>query len=489
MEKKIIDILDNLTIEQTERLIDENMKMKINGKDRSRIKKAVFEKIGSKNERIEKIKKHTFKWSIKSRLITITSLAAAFVIAFLAVSTGFFQNQAHVFASENLMEGIERKDVAGNTIDNQFIAATQKFSIELLKQSISHQKQKDINTLVSPMSVYLALGMASNGADNETLKQFEKVLGDGKISIGDLNGYYYTLQQKLQKNESVKLNIANSIWYRKENGFVPKMDFLQANANYYGAAAYQKDFDSPRTVDNINDWVKKNTDGLIEKILDEISPDSMMYLINTVLFDAEWEEPYLKDKVRKGTFNLNNSQTINTDFMSSTESVYLRDETAQGFMKPYKDNKYSFVAMLPNEGIDINTFIKSLDPEKFTAFLKNRSEETVYTSIPKLKYSYENDLLKSLQGMGIKDAFNVSADFRKMSNTDLYISKVLHKTYIQVDEKGTKAGAAALVEMTKKGAAIYDKKVELNKPFVYAIIDNETNLPIFLGTVLDPALR
>nr|2PEE_A Chain A, Serine protease inhibitor [Caldanaerobacter subterraneus subsp. tengcongensis MB4]2PEE_B Chain B, Serine protease inhibitor [Caldanaerobacter subterraneus subsp. tengcongensis MB4] len=381
----------------------------------------------------------------------------------------------------NLMDRIKANPVSEKNIDEKFIYNTADFSIELFKNSIDDKE----NSLISPLSAMLALAMTANGADNETLAQMEKALGKD-ISIEDLNKYLYTYMKKLPNEEKSKLTIANSIWF-KENDFMPSKDFLQIIADYYKADIFKAAFDSS-TVSDINNWVKSKTNGMIDKILNKIDPEDVMYLINAVAFDAEWETVYEKASVHEDIFTDVYGNRQKVEFMNSEENLYIEEENAIGFVKPYAKNHYSFVAILPDENISVNEYIKTLTGQKFIDLIKNAKITLVRASLPKFKYEYTIKMNETLESLGMTDAFLPDkADFSKLGKSDignLYISEVLHKTFISVDELGTKAGAVTSVDITAAGIPVNFKTVKLNRPFIFAIIDNSTNLPIFIGTVL-----
>jgi len=209
-----------------------------------------------------------------------------------------------------------------------------------------------------------------------------------------------------------------------------------------------------------------------------------------VLFDAKWARIYEKSDIKDGQFNLENKSKVNCKFMSSKEGIYLKDDLSTGFIKPYKGNKFSFAAILPNEDVGIDNYLQKMTGENILNVIKTKKSETVITSIPKFKYSNEMSLVNSLNKIGLNEAFSADkANFKKMSSTNgIYIGEVLHKTYIQVDEVGTKAGAVTSVEM-KLSSAPVGQEVILDRPFIYAIIDNSTSLPIFIGVVKNPTLN
>ena len=386
----------------------------------------------------------------------------------------------------DLMEGVQANTVTGKAADDAFAQSQMRLAVELFQSSVL--ESKDENVLISPLSIQLALAMTANGADGNTKAEMEALLG-GEISLEDLNEYLYSYVNNLPSAEKYKLQIANSIWFRDDEGRLQvEKDFLQKNADYYGAQAYKAAFDD-QTLKDINNWVKDHTDGMIDSILDQIDEDAVMYLINALVFDAEWQHVYDKSDVYKGKFTNIGGTEKQVDMMHSEETVYLQDENATGFMKPYSGSKYNFAVLLPNEGVDIYEYIAGLTGESLMETLSTPQLGMVMATLPKFSYEYEltmNDVLKEL---GMPSAFSGdTADFSKMAHSsrgNIYIGDVLHKTFISVDELGTKAGAVTKVQMNDESAPMSEWVVTLNRPFVYMIIDNETNLPVFIGTVMD----
>ena len=385
--------------------------------------------------------------------------------------------------AKDLMEGITPNNV--NTLDDLSSqnADVTDFAIRLFK--VSEESGK--NTLISPLSVLCALAMTANGAEEETLQQIETVLG---ITTEDLNLYLYSYMKNLPQGDKYKLSLANSIWFTEDERFTVNQDFLQANADYYGADIYKAPFNE-QTKKDINNWVKQNTDEMIPEILDRVPVDAIMYLVNALAFEAEWSAIYEKNQVREGVFTKEDNTKQNVDFMYGSEGTYLEDENAAGFMKHYKGGKYAFVAMLPDEGVSISDYIASLTGESVNALLTNPQHTTVYTAIPKFETEYSVEMSEILKNMGMPKAFDPNnAEFEGLGTSsagNIFISRVLHKTFISVGEKGTKAGAATVVEMADGAAAEPQepKEVYLDRPFVYMLIDCENNIPFFIGTMMD----
>lgn len=388
--------------------------------------------------------------------------------------------------AKDLTENITRgKVTALEDLTSQNAIATD-FAVRLFKAS----GVSDKNVLISPLSVLCALAMTANGARGETLAQMENVLG---MSADELDLYLYSYMQSLPQDEKYKLCLANSTWFAESDDFKVERDFLQKCVDYYDADIYSVPFDG-QTLDDINNWVSEKTDKMITNILDKFPDDIAMYLINALAFDAEWDDIYDEGQVRDGKFTKEDGTSVDATYMYSTENRYLEDENAVGFMKLYKDGKYAFVAMLPNEGVSVSEYVASLDGAAVNSLLQSPQMTRVLASIPKFETEYSAEMSEILKGMGIVDAFDsekVDLSGIVGAGGDIYISRVLHKTHISLAEKGTRAGAATVVEAPELAAGIIEtkpiepKKVYLDRPFVYMIVDLENNIPFFIGTMTD----
>lgn len=385
--------------------------------------------------------------------------------------------------SGNLMDGVEKNDV-GSILYLSKEEAVTDFGVRLFQESLNGEG----NTLISPVSVLTALAMTGNGAKEETLAQMEEVFG---LSVSELNEFLHAYMNALSADDKNELKLANAIWFKEIEEFTVNQGFLQTNADYYGAGIYKAPFNET-TLKEINDWVSDKTEDRIQNILDKISEDAVMYLVNALTFDAEWNEIYNESQVREAMFTKEDGSQQEIDMMYSEESRYLKNENAVGVMKYYKDSKYAFVALLPNEGIAMADYVKTLDGETIHEMLENCEDVPVDTAIPKFESEYDIEMSQVLKNMGMTDAFDeYLADFSGMGevppNYNLVINRVLHKTFIKVNEKGTEAGAATVVEVDMESAAFdpeEPKRVFLDRPFVYMIIDCESNIPIFMGTVM-----
>ena len=371
---------------------------------------------------------------------------------------------------------------SADALNKAYTPAVAEFALKLFKQSLND----DGNTLISPLSVICALAMTMNGARGETLAQAENVFG---MDIDSLNEYLGAYISALPQGEKYKLSLANSIWFTDKNQFDVRTDFLQLNADIYGADIYKTVFDG-KAVKTINNWVKGKTDGTIDRIIEDVEDDNVMFLINALAFDSEWQVIYEDESsVRDNAFTNADGTVSTVKMMFSGEGTYLDDGSATGFIKNYADAKYAFAALLPNEGVSVFDYIASMSGEKLCETLSNARASAVNVGLPKFESSFSAEMSEALKALGMSDAFDCgAADFSGIASLDschtLYISKVLHKTFISVGERGTRAGATTAVVMnycTSEGPVEELKTVVLDRPFVYMIIDCETMLPIFIG--------
>lgn len=361
--------------------------------------------------------------------------------------------------------------------------AVTAFALSLLRS----ERAATEGVLISPVSVLNALGMVANGAGGDTLKQLETAAG---MSLNQLNDFLYTYRMSLPAAyKSCAVSLANSAWIRED--FRVEDDFLRSCVNYYGAEMYRSAFDGSLVTD-LNRWVSQKTDGMIDRLLEQ-APDvlTMLYLVNAACFDARWDTPYTKADLRTGLpFTAADGTQQTADYLTGTESIYLSGNNVTGFVKPYDGGKYAFVALLPDEGVTLADYLENLTGEHLYKLITDHRSADVQVSIPKFSAQSELELKEPLKDMGITDLFNVStADLRSIgsapSGNNLYVFSVLHKTYLELDENGTKAAAATSLEVNA-GAALPSedvKTVTLDRPFLYMIVDTHACVPLFMGTV------
>ena len=430
----------------------------------------------SRIESEKKQKKRRVRIALSGVSVICVCLAAFICINFLG------GNAAQTVQAADLMDGITPGTAIERAADERFRDNQMRLAVELFQYTADGADEGE-NLLISPLSIQLALAMTANGAGTSTLEEMERVLG-GDISADELNEYLYSYISSLPSDDKTKLEIANSIWLR--DTFEVNRDFLQTNADYYGAAAYRSAFDA-QTVKDINTWVNENTDGMIPKIIEgEMSPLTVMYLINAIVFDGKWEKVYTEENVSDSKFFAYDGKEQDAELMYAFENTYIRDDNAVGFIKNYAGGQYSFAALLPNEGVDIYDYIEGLTPKGLAETLQERiTDVDVHTYLPKFSYEYGASMKEILADMGMPTAFIESeADLSGIGNGSLFIGDVQHNTFISVDENGTKAAAVTSV-MAENTAAAPSYTVRLDRPFVYMILDNETNLPVFIGALTE----
>lgn len=376
------------------------------------------------------------------------------------------------------------------------------FSTQLFKVSFKNNE----NTLVSPFSVYTLFSLISNGAESDseiidTLSGYYQIINGAMVCYVDynplthdeLNAYFNNYMNNLEGTDNAQMVMANSVWLNEGTDVKFNKDFLSLSENSYHAEMFNRKFDNS-VIKKINKWVDKNTNGMIKEIISDMSPNAIMYLVNTLAFDGKWETEYKQEDIIDHTFNNSDGSKIETKFMNSTEESYITTDKAVGFIKNYEGGNYSFIALLPDEEINIEEYINTyLSADTFTDAVQNPESATVYAKLPKFEAQTTVDLTTDLPKLGIVNSFDpMMADFRKMfectkQDENVYISQAIHKTYISVSEQGTKAAAATTVEFAKNDVALAPEEncfyVTLDRPFVYAIYDNNAQIPAFIGVV------
>jgi len=360
------------------------------------------------------------------------------------------------------------------------------FDADLFKESFSASDGK--NVVVSPFSVKMALSMAAQGANGKTLEEMNKVIGLDETS----NEYFRRLIEDAAKDGDITLNIANSIWLKQGLEFNPAyMDILDS---YYMAQASTLDFAEPSSKDTINKWVSEKTNGKIEEIVDEIKPLDIAFLINAIYFNANWSTPFEQGLTSKKDFTLLDGSKVKADLMSKTAHLlYQENNEFQAVELPYGENeRYVMRVYLPKEDVKFDKFVKGIDKESLQQWGGDFGSMKGVLELPKFKTEYSNSMKDILISMGIKEAFNSnSADFSKMVTVEgqnVYISEVMHKTYIDVNEKGTEAAAATSIEMSATSAPQPEEMFEMivDRPFVFTIDDKESGETLFIGAIINP---
>ncbi len=423
---------------------------------------------------------------------TIVILTLSLLISFSACSSKKAEKLSKDVGNEKnvkIEEVYQKTQLTGS--ENERIT---DFGLEVLRNCYKENElmakkdktKENANTLVSPLSIVECLSMVENGANENTLTEMQKTIG---LDLNSANKYFKEFNKQLSSEKTPSLFVANSIWFRDDEFLKVEDSFLQKNAFFYKSDLYKRSFDGG-LADEINAWASKKTNKMIDKVIDKITNDSVMILVNAISFIADWEDEYMADDVFDSSFTLEDGTLQDIQLMYSEEYQYIKNENAKGIIKAYKGNNYAFVALLPNENLSIKEYLDTLSADEIHNMIQNSQNEKVETYIPKFNSEYEITLNETLKTMGIQDSFDAdNADFTKLGKSDrgnIYINKVLHKTFIQVDEKGTKAAAVTVVDMAD-GCALKEeeaKVVRLDRPFVYMIYDLKNDLPIFIGYTL-----
>jgi serpin B len=372
------------------------------------------------------------------------------------------------------------------------INANNQFAFDFFRGTLA-QDTANNNKLISPLSIYLALSMVYNGAGNATKDSIAKTLQLSGIDINSLNSVCKELISQLPKEDNkVQLDIANSIWYR-QNSFQPLPSFLNTIQNSYSTSIKGLNFDNPSSVNTINNWVAQKTNNKIPMIIQNISPDDLMYLINAIYFKGSWQHAFKTSDTYNDVFYLRDGSTKSVSFMKQNITTKIFSNSAFTMIElPYGGGKsFSMYILKPLDSQEsLNAFATSMNKNILTDATSKMDSASIELEIPKWEYSYEIADMKpelSMLDMGI--AFGDNADFSKIYNpaeAKVYITKAIHKTYIKVNEEGTEAAA-----VTAFGAGTTSISVptvlKLDRPFLYSIVEKQTGAVLFLGMVNDPS--
>jgi len=373
-------------------------------------------------------------------------------------------------------------------IPRSFTEATTDFAFNLLKTTHASEPAED-NIFISPLSVHTALGMLLNGADGTTAQEINKVLGLGGIDIQQANRFYSSLLTNLPKaDEKVNLNIANSIWYR--NTFPVESSFISTLKNAFFAEATPLNFDDPTAKNTINNWVNAKTQSRIPKIIEQINPDDVMFLINAVYFKGDWKYQFSTEATQDWLFNLTDRKTKKIKMMNmQAELAYNQRSNYTAVVLPYSKGNFNLTLILPSSEQSLNSFINSFTETEWRNLQSSlTSIRKVNVGLPKFTLEYEISLDKVLQSMGMKQAFSNQANLTKISKQGrLYVSAVKHKTFLQIDEKGTEAAG-----VTSIGVGVTSVNpntpptIIFDRPFLMILSEKQSNTILFMGKITNP---
>ena len=421
----------------------------------------------------------------------------ALVAAVLCLGWGAGAGQVLAASAKgtDLMAGLSKSACAPRpgTPDEAARKGIGKFSADLLEASL---EKNGGNVMVSPASVFLALAMAANGAEGSTKADMLAALAGKGMPLDRVNRASRDWMARLSRTgEKTTLGIANSIWFNKT--FRPARPFLQRNADFFGAAARRLDFADRGALAVINGWVKNATRGTIDRIIEKIRRDDVMFLVNAVYFKSDWQVPFEKDDTGKAVFHAP-KRDVETDFMHRTGGMtLLAPKGASGVALPYDDGRFVFFALLPEGKTTPREWFARQDRAsvfgELVRMAAKKPAATVRLALPKFESRYEDGLVDELTGLGMGAAFDAArADFSGMGENrarDLFIGEVRHKTFVRVDEKGTEASAVTSVGIRLTSMPPSGPELVFDRPFLYGILDLETGIPLFTGVMEDPTAR
>lgn len=403
------------------------------------------------------------------------------LILILAITTNACQ--------QNAIKNDENKIIRLDEKSAQLVEADNAFGLEIFQQI--RKKSDEENLMISPLSISVALAMAYNGADGTTKTEMEKTLKLNDLSVDEINGSYQNLIAALQSlDEDVVFELANAIFYAQV--FDVKPGFIETNQNFYDAEVNQLDFSSLSAVGTINNWVAQKTHDKIPEIIDQLSDDDRMVLLNAIYFNGTWAKEFDDQGTKMRNFTKTDDTGIEVPMMSKEDQLeYASNNLFSSVKIPYGSGQYNMFVFRPANENNSQDIIDELTPDNWENWLESFSmEENVVLTMPRLKFAFEQSLNEALKALGMQKAFSPNlANFSKLSDEDVYISSVRHKSFIDVNETGTEAAAVTSITFTTTSTGpgeIQKIYFTVDKPFVFAITEKDTGAILFIGEVQNP---
>lgn len=385
--------------------------------------------------------------------------------------------------AKNLTDNVAALDITTEAADD--LSPIGALGLKLLDSAV---KSGDKNPVISPLSAYICLAMAMNGADKATLSAFESLMGADTEYV---NLICRTAADMLSSiGNGTELSLACSAWV--DDAALINEEYLQAIATNMEADVFQADLSTADAIKAINGWVNARTNGLIPVLHEQPYQDSiMLVLLNALYMNAEWEQPFMGYSTFDSSFTTGDGKTEQTSFMRMTSDIRcIRMEGAYGALLPYKDGRLAFIALLPESG-SAGELLSRITQEQLHQAILSAEYELAFLKLPKFDFSYERLMTDDLAALGLEDAFDPDrADFTPTGRGptgELYISSVFQKVRIQVNEEGTQAAAVTEIAEAAGAALIDPTELCFDRPFIYAVVDTETGVPLFLGTYDSPA--
>ncbi|MEN9203648.1 MAG: serpin family protein [Thermostichus sp. DG02_3_bins_51] len=377
------------------------------------------------------------------------------------------------------------------------MAAQRHLHLKLLDQLLQQRPQE--NLLFSPLSIHLALSMVYNGASGDTQAAMAKVLAVEELSLTQLNWANAQQMHRLiepshplpipgsqEKQPQVQVRIANGLWVDQSLTLQPQ--FLQASASYYQALVNRVDLGSQQTVEDINTWVADRTEGKIDRLVERLSREDLMVLLNAIYFKGEWSQPFDPARTQMQPFTRADGSQVEVPMMArSGRYGYLETEQVQVVRLPYGQGELEMVVLLPRQGVDPETLRADLTPETWAEWTGSLPERAGSVQLPRFSLAYETDLVPVLEQLGMGIAFSNQADFTALTPEPVRLSRVVHKAVIEVNEEGSEAAAATGVILSRTSIDREEPfQFVADRPFWFAIKDSQTQAVLFMGAVADP---
>jgi serpin B len=367
----------------------------------------------------------------------------------------------------------------------QVSAANTGFGLDLIRSVVDGSEKP--NVLLSPLSVSMALGMTANGARGSTYDAMRSTLGFGGMADNAMNEAYAGLLRQLRaRDPGVEFAIANSVWH--ERTFSVEQPFLDAARQHFDAEVRALDFRAPDAPSVISGWAENRTGGRIKNLIQSIDPLEVLFLVNAVYFKAPWAEPFEERATRDGPFNTLAGTVRNVPMMSADAARPLhRDADVDVIELLYADSAFGMVIVVPAEGRTLDQTVASLTAARWSAWMTGLASARILLTMPRFRFEFGTKLNNALADLGMGIAFQAgTADFGRInpSRDDLHISRVEHKTFIDVHERGTEAAAATAVGMS---VTSLPPSITIDRPFLFAIRERTSGTLLFVGRVGDPA--
>jgi serpin B len=370
-------------------------------------------------------------------------------------------------------------------LQNEVIQSNNTFSFQLFSQLNAINPGQ--NVFISPFSVSMALGMALNGANGETYSAVQNTLGFSGMEEQTINQTYGYLYRALQQlDPSVELEIANSVWCKKDVDLLP--EFLSVNKTYFDAEVRTLNFADPQAVLTINQWIAHATHDKIKNVLRSISPQAVLYLINALYFHGIWQHEFPEKATRKQDFYLLDGSKTPCDMMTvKLKTPVYPDNNIEAVELPYGQGNFVMTLIMPKNPDKFNDYVLHFNRDVWQQIKQALRPRQCIIGLPKLRFRFKSTLNAPLAKLGMGIAFSDRADFSRISSDqNLKISRLIHQTFVEVNEKGTEAAAVTVSEVVS--TSIHDPILTLtfDHPYLFVISEKSTDTILFMGKVLKP---